>query len=64
MKKIKVTIEPNGSFTADPVEGFSGTTCTHEVRQFVSAVGATITETKTKPEYYDPETPESIFVNQ
>lgn len=47
----------------EPLEGFSGTVCEHEIQNLVTTVGATVTETKEKPEYYAPENPEDIFVN-
>jgi hypothetical protein len=63
MKRIKVDLDKKGNFTMEPLEGFSGTVCEHEIQNLVTTVGATVTETKEKPEYYAPENPEDIFVN-
>lgn len=64
MKRIKVVIDKHGNFTAEPIEGFVGQVCEHEIQNIVSVAGATITETKNKPEFYMPENPENIFVQE
>ena len=53
MKKIKVVIEKDGSFSAEALEGFVGQQCHTELQNLVSVMGASVTEAKNKPEFYD-----------
>ncbi len=63
MKRIKVNIDTKGNFTVEPIEGFSGRVCEHEIQKLVTSIGATVTDVKEKPEYYAPENPNDIFVS-
>lgn len=63
MKRIKVTIDASGNFTVDPLEGFSGKVCEHEIQKLVTSIGASVTDVKEKPEYYASGNPNDIFVN-
>ena len=50
MKKIIVTIAPDGSTTVE-TSGFKGKSCQDATRQIEQALGAVVSDTK-KPEFY------------
>ena len=52
-KRVKVTIDPKGSFTFEALEGFSGESCVAQTREIEIALGGIeVSEGKTNA-YFD-----------
>ena len=53
MKKIELTINEDGSYSIEALEGFQGQSCEQKTKNIISLLGGTESETKYKPEYWD-----------
>lgn len=61
MKKvIKFTIDKEGQYQMECLEGFSGTSCTDQTRGLELILGGTVTGEGKTDSYYDPDSPISI----
>lgn len=54
MKEIKVTINKDGSFTAE-AHNYKGTSCESDINKIIREAGASEESSQHKPEYYEPE---------
>lgn len=52
MKKIKITVSKNGSYTIEAAEGFQGTSCTLKTQDIEQLIGGTLMDSGKKDEYY------------
>ena len=53
MKKIELTINEDGSYNIEMLEGFQGQSCAQKAQNIISIIGGVEKDTKYKPEYYD-----------
>ena len=54
MKKIELTINEDGSYSIDMMDGFNGQSCAQKAQNIISIIGGVEQDTKYKPEYFDP----------
>ena len=53
MKKIELTINEDGSYNIERLEGFQGQSCAQKAQNIISIIGGVEQDTKYKPEFYD-----------
>ena len=65
MKKIELTINEDGSYSIDMMDGFNGQSCAQKAQNIISIIGGVEQNTKYKPEYFngDPDNLNELFNN-
>lgn len=53
MKKIELTINEDGSYNIDMMDGFNGQSCAQKAQNIISIIGGVEQDTKYKPSYFD-----------
>ena len=63
MKKIELTINEDGSYNIEMMEGFQGQSCAQKAQNIISIIGGVEKDTKYKPEYFngDPDNLNELF---
>lgn len=55
MQRARITIDKEGNYTIDLMEGFSGMSCEQKADQIALICGGIEKDRREKPEYYDSE---------
>lgn len=55
MERVRITIDKEGNYSLDLIEGFAGMSCEQKADQIALICGGIEKDRKEKPEYYDSE---------
>ena len=61
-KHYRMVIKNDSTLTVETI-GQTGESCSKNMEQVLVAIGGQTTETKNKPEFYDPENDPQIFIS-
>lgn len=62
-KRIKITIDQEGNYELEAMEGFSGTSCVEETQCIEVALGGVAIDEGKKAEYYESDDDAPVFVD-
>lgn len=54
-RKIRITIDKQGNYELEALEGFSGASCVEATKNLEIAIGGIVVDEEKKPEYFDPD---------